>query len=304
MARIITNEFSTIFSFHSPFFIVVTCFYFDLYCFQSSSSSPLLSRWACKLNSLDLFVAPSALLRLASVICNVVQLTGLLVVISLCLPTWWSSLGCFFLHSSEISFSDLYRCLACTQSFSGLCWVVVSCGFLRLAFVICIIITLAPSNLCRVVSSCDLHVDVGLQGRWLALLSLLGHLCCPKARTWWSSSSCCFLYSSCCCGLAGSLVGVVAFAWSPMLFQGLHLVVFVFLLLLVVFVASWACKVAGWRYCLCLVACEPIVCVGCLCLACRAWNNHQYDNVGVDFSLCCIQIAEFSDLGRGRVLSN
>lgn len=84
----------------------------------------------------------------------------------------------------------------------------------------------------------------------------------------------------------------------------LHLVIFIWLLLPVVFLSSWACKVAGWCCCLCLVACEPSVCAACLCLACKAWNSHQYDNVGVYFSLCCTQIAEISDLGRGRLLSN
>ena len=33
-------------------------------------------------------------------------------------------------------------------------------------------------------------------------------------------------------------------------------------------------------------------------------NTYQYNNVDVDFSLCCMQIAEFSVLGCRRMLSN
>ena len=136
---------------------------------------------------------------------DIVELAGLLVIISLSLPAWWFSSACFFLCSSKVSFPDLYHCLARTWRSSGLCWFVASCGLLRLAFAICIVVELAPGGFGRVVASCALRIVVGLQDRCLALLSLLGYL-------WSSEVSISDLYHcSACTWRSSDLCQVVAF---------------------------------------------------------------------------------------------
>lgn len=173
MACIITNKFSAIFSFYSPFFIIVTCFHFNFYCFQLFSSILLLSCWACKPGNFSLLVTFFAFLRLILVICNVVQLAGLLIFILLCLLIWWSLLSYFFLRFSEVCFSRLFV-LSWGLHLVIFVWLLLPVLFVLLwtckvaiwrycfYLIAWVVLKLALGSFCLVVAFCSLCVVIGL----------------------------------------------------------------------------------------------------------------------------------------------